>query len=102
MAIACFTRTGTTAQLLARLRPGCPILALAPDPAVVRRLALVRGVVPIPSSVPTDTDRMIALMDRSAREAGFSPGAEVVLVASIPFGAARTNVLKLHRLGDGA
>lgn len=101
-AIACFTRTGTTARLLARLRPGRPILALSPDDAVVRQLALVRGVVPVASSVPDDTDQMIGLMDRSLRDAGFAPGAEVVLVASIPFGAARTNVLKLHRLGDGA
>jgi pyruvate kinase len=101
-AIACFTRSGTTARLLARLRPGRPILALSPDGAVVRKLALLRGVVPVASSVPADTDQMIGLMDRSLRDAGFAPGAEVVLVASIPFGAARTNVLKLHRLGDGA
>ena len=101
-AIACFTRTGSTARLLARLRPGRPVLALSPDGAVVRQLALLRGVVPVASSVPSDTDQMIELMDRSLREAGFAPGAEVVLVASIPFGAARTNVLKLHRLGDGA
>jgi pyruvate kinase len=101
-AIACFTRTGTTARLLSRLRPGRPILALSPDGAVVRRLALLRGVVPLASSVPADTDQMIELMDRSLRAAGFTPGAEVVQVASIPFGTARTNVLKLHRLGDGA
>ncbi len=99
-AIACFTRTGQTARLLARLRPGCPITALSPDEAVVRRMALLRSVAPVHAAAPADTDQMLALLDRSLLAAGLSAGSPVVLVASIPFGAASTNFLKLHRLGS--
>src|SRR5918993_1566208 len=45
-AIACYTRTGNTARSIAAHRPRVPILAFSPDPAVVRRLALVAGVEP--------------------------------------------------------
>jgi len=97
--IACFTRSGLTAQLLSARRPGCPVHALSPDPEVVRRLALWRGVVPMHAEAPHDTDEMIGLADATLRASGMSEGARVVIVASIPFGTAKTNFLKLHRLG---
>jgi pyruvate kinase len=98
--IGCFTRTGQTAGLLARLRPGCPILALSSDPAVVRRLALLRAITPVRTAVPGDTDEMIELLEHSLLASGMRAGDLVVLVASIPFGAASTNFLKLHRLRE--
>jgi pyruvate kinase len=98
--IACFTRTGTTARLLARLRPGCPVTALSPDPAVVRRMALLRAIAPVLSETPANTDEMVGLLEAALRAAGVPDGSEVVLVASIPFGTAATNFLKLHRMGD--
>jgi pyruvate kinase len=97
-AIACFTRTGLTACLLSGVRPGVPILALSPDASVVRRLALWRALLPRISQEPEDTDAMLGLMDRSLRELGLESGDRVVMVGSIPFGQARTNFLKLHRL----
>lgn len=99
-AILCFTRTGRTAGLLAAARPHVPILAFSPDESVLRRLGLLRAVVPCPSETPSDTDGMIAMMDDLARQRfGFAEDALVVMVASNPVGAARTNLLKLHRLG---
>ena len=98
--IACFTRSGLTAQLLSARRPRCPIHALSPDPAVVRRLALWRGVAPMHAEAPHDTDEMIGLADATLRGTGMPDGARVVIVASIPFGTAKTNFLKLHRLGS--
>ena len=97
--IACFTRSGLTAQLLSARRPRCPIHALSPDPAVVRRMALWRGGVPMRAEAPEDTDEMIGLADATLRETGMPQGARVVIVGSIPFGVARTNFVKLHRLG---
>lgn len=44
VALACFTRTGRTARLLAALRPPVPVMVLTSDPAVSRSLALLRGV----------------------------------------------------------
>lgn len=97
--IACFTRTGRTANLLAMLRPRCAILALSPDAATVRRMALLRAVVPVEAQEPEDTERMVALLERSLLASGLAQGDHVVLVGSIPFGQASTNLLKLHRLG---
>jgi pyruvate kinase len=97
-AIACFTRSGLTARLLSAARPTIPIFALSPDEQVVRRLALWRAVVPIATSEPEDTDAMIEVIDRVLRDAGLDQDARVVMVGSIPFGRARTNFLKLHRL----
>jgi len=98
--IACFTRSGLTAQLLSSQRPGCPVYALAPDEAVVRRLALWRSVVPLHADAPRDTDEMIRLADETLQAADLPTGARVVIVASTPFGEARTNFIKLHRLGS--
>ena len=99
-AIACFTRTGRTATLLAAARPRVPILALSPDERVLRRLAVFHAVVPRSTEPPSDTDEMIGLLDRGLRESGLAAqGERVVLVASSPFGRAHTNLLKLHRCG---
>ncbi|MGH2724224.1 MAG: pyruvate kinase [Actinomycetota bacterium] len=99
VAVACFTRTGRTAALLSSAGPRVPILALSPEPRVVRRLTLHRGIVPRGCVVPGSTDQMLDVMDRLLRQAGLAgPGDPAVLVASTPFGLARTNLLKVHRL----
>jgi len=99
VAVACFTRTGRTAALLAAARPRVPILALSPEASVVRGLTLHRGVLPRGCVVPGSTDQMLDVMDRLLRQVGMAgPGDPVVLVASTPFGRARTNLLKVHRL----
>ncbi|HEX2221749.1 MAG TPA: pyruvate kinase [Candidatus Limnocylindria bacterium] len=100
-AIACFTQTGLTARLLAALRPAVTIHALTPDAVVARRLALWRGVAPIATRVPGDTDDLIALVEGALPDAGVPAGSLVVIAGSIPFGKARSNFVKLHRLPDG-
>jgi pyruvate kinase len=100
VAVACFTRTGRTAALLAGARPQVPILALATDPRVARALTLYRGVLPSACRFPGNTDEMVALMDSRLQEAGLArPGDPVVLVASMPYATAHTNLLKVHRIG---
>ena len=42
-AIACFSQTGMTASLVARERPGVPILALTPLMSTARRMSLTWG-----------------------------------------------------------
>ena len=97
-AIACYTRTGRTARELASRRPRTPIIAFSPDPAVVRRLALVHGVEPrgcIPS--PSD-DRLELLASLLADDRGLPPGGAVVLVASTAVPGTGPNLLELFRL----
>ena len=99
-AIACFTRTGRTAALIAAERPAVPIYALSPNPRMVRAMALLWGVRPALSEAPDTTDEMIELLDAHLVSSGLaSHGQLVALVAAAPMGA-RTNLLKIHRLGS--
>jgi pyruvate kinase len=98
-AIACFTQSGLTAELLSATRPRVPIYAFSPVERVVRRLTLHRGVTPFLAEPQEDTDSMIAMVDERLREAGFvRTGDPVLMVGSSPFGEANTNLLKIHRI----
>ena len=100
-AIACYTRTGRTASLIAADRPDLSIYAFSSEPATVRQLAMVWGVTPFLSESPADSDGMIAMMDRELIEL-LGRGATVVLVAAAPVGHAHTNLMKVHHLGSPA
>lgn len=99
-AIVCFTQSGLTAQLLSAIRPNVPILALSPNPSVVRQLTLRKAVMPHKCDEVGDTDSMIAMLDDAIRKSGFlEQGSLVVMVGSTPVGgAARTNFMKVHRV----
>jgi pyruvate kinase len=81
-AIACLTHTGRTARAIARYRPAVPILALTDDPPVIRQMALVWGVVPIPVGRIDSTERIFAVAGEMVERAGY--GEKVVLTAGIP------------------
>jgi pyruvate kinase len=100
-AIACYTRTGRTANLIAADRPDLSIYAFSSEPATVRQLAMVWGVTPFLSESPSDIDAMIGMMDRKLIEP-LGRGATVVLVAAAPVGQAHTNLMKVHHLGSRA
>jgi pyruvate kinase len=97
--IACYTRTGHTARIIAARRPRVPILAFSPDPAVVRRLALVRGVEPRPCVPPPDAGERLGLMAWLLDEDHtFPPGSAIILVASTARPGSGPNLLELHRV----
>ncbi len=99
--IACYTRTGRTARMLASLRPGVPVFAFSPDDTTVARLALVHGVQPracIPPQRSGSTGRL-ELMAWLLAEARVVPaGAPVVLVASTAEPGTGPNALEVHRI----
>ena len=102
-AVAAFTRTGRTAELLSQDRPRVPIYAFTPDEVVYRRLALWWGVTPIWGRLATDSEGLIeemerALLERRAVEAGDL----LVVVGSLPFRQGiHTNFVKLHTIHGG-
>jgi len=100
--ILAFTMTGFTARLISKFKPDTPIIALSPDPAVVRRMKLYRGVIPYRVRKLSSTDRMIEEVDRFMVGAGFAKeGDVIVLVAGHPIAAkSKTNFMKLHRVGE--
>ena len=95
--LVAFTATGATARLLARERPLHIILALTPNPAVARRLALVWGVEPRFAADPDSVDSMTAEAVNSAVKVALAqPGARILIVAGTPFGApGSTNFLRI-------
>jgi pyruvate kinase len=101
VAITCYTETGRTARLLSAERPRVPVYAFVPPAEVRRMMCLQWGVQTLPADPPTDTDGMIALMDRGLQTHGLaSEGHAVVMAASTPAGRTTTNMLKIHRVGS--
>jgi pyruvate kinase len=100
-AIACYTRSGHTALMIAARRPRVPILAFSPNPEVVRQLALVRGVEPRACVPPGDVGERLGLMAWLLGEDSTLPaGSAVVLVASTARPGSGPNLLELHRVAE--
>ena len=101
IAITCYTETGRTARLLSAERPSVPVFAFVPPVEVRRALCLPWGVEALPADIPSDTDEMIALMDRGLQDHGLAaPGDAVVMAAASPAGRTTTNTVKIHRVGS--
>lgn len=100
--IAVFTRTGSSGQLISKQRPAAPIVAYTPFETVYQRLALWWGVLPRMSELMGSTEELITWVDqRLQAERLARPGDEIVIMGGMPIaGKARTNFLKLHRVGD--
>jgi pyruvate kinase len=97
-AIACYTRTGRTARILSSLRPRVPVIAFTPDPEVASRLGLVNGVVPRPSVVLDESDRL-GRLNRLLGEAQLvGDGATVILVSSSATPGSAPNLLGVQRV----
>jgi pyruvate kinase len=97
-AIACYTRTGRTARILASLRPRVPIIAFSPDPTVGSRLALINGVVPRLSLALDESDRLGRLNELLGDSRLLGDGATVVLVSSTATPGSAPNLLGIQRV----
>jgi pyruvate kinase len=99
-AIVVYTQTGTTARILSKLKPPCPIIAFAPSEAVRRRMMLYRAVWPLAMRLARSTDRMLADGERAilARRI-LKAGERVVVVSGTTPRSGATNLMKVHRLG---
>ena len=97
-AVAVFTRGGRSAWLMAKARPGVPILAFTPDEQTYHRLALAWGVQPQVVPFSDTVEDMIAHVDAAMHTSGkVPPGQQVVLVCGFPVGEMRPpNMALLH------
>jgi pyruvate kinase len=105
VAIAAFTRSGRTAQLLAKQRPENPVLAFTPNETVYRQMALLWGVQPYRVPEAHSVEEMIGQVERVLLDqTGTERGARVVFVAGFPAldRPAPTNFIKLHVIGEAA
>ena len=81
-AIAVLTHSGQTARLIARRRPGIPIIALTDFLPVARQMSLVWGVEAIPVESIEETETIFAVVKEKVRKAGFA--GRIVMTAGIP------------------
>jgi pyruvate kinase len=102
-AIVVFTSTGSSARLVSRYRPPVRIFAITPHDTTARQLAINYGVIPILAPDVSNTDEMLAQMDRVMVDGGYlRPNELVVFLAGQPVGRpGTTNLMKLHRVGAG-
>jgi pyruvate kinase len=100
--IVAFTRSGYTAGLVAKLRPGCPVIAFTPDPETVNRLNMHWGVLPFRMRSFDRTDDMVREVEMELLRSGqVRRGDRIVITASLPPGAGeKTNFMKVHRIGE--
>ncbi len=85
-AVVVFTVSGNTAQLIAKNRPACPIVALSSDAHTLRRCCLYHGVMPHEAPTPRDTTGAVALASQMCSELQVAkPGERVIVLAGHPF-----------------
>jgi pyruvate kinase len=82
--IVAYTTTGGTAQRIARERPLHPILAIAPNETVARRLGLVWGLEPRVAAQARDITVMTDEAAKFAADLGLAGAGERVLIISGP------------------
>ncbi len=101
-AVICWTSSGSTALRMARERPRSPIVALSPNVATGRRLAVVWGVHCVVTEDAHDLDDMVDRACRIAlREAFAKGGQRVIVVAGVPLGTpGATNMLRIAYVGQ--
>ena len=100
--IVAFTESGGTARLLSKYRPSADIMVFAPSARIRRRMALYWGVRPIPFEPRESIEIMFAAAEKHLEKTGIcQPGEGVVMVAGVPPNSqARTNMVKLHVIGE--
>ena len=99
-AIIVFTRSGYSAYLTSKERPGVPVFAFTPSKQIYSQLALWWGVFPILLPFPRSAEEMIDAADASLTSRGLLRPRDTVIVARWSPIRARgwTNFLKIHRL----
>jgi pyruvate kinase len=100
--IVCFTETGNTVRLISRYRPSAEVVALTPHRRTLSHMTILAHVRPIRFPQQETLEDMLESASRLLLERHMvHVGEEVVFVAGVPPGVARTtNVMKLHRIGD--
>ena len=101
-AIAVFTQSGKTAQLMSKARPQVPILAFTPEEKTYQQMGLLWGITPFLVPIAKTVEEMIQIVDRSIIDGSlYKRGQQVVMVTGFPVGALRPpNFALLHTIGE--
>lgn len=81
------TMTGKTAKYLSKYRPNTKILALTPNDATAKSLALHSGVEPVLFELVPDTETVIRkAIELSKKNYGITKGSRVIITGGFPIG----------------
>ena len=101
-AIITVTKTGSTARMISKYRPACPIIGGTPVEKVYRQLAMSWGVIPVLIEEKKNTDQLFEHVVDKAVETGIvKSGDLVVLTGGFPIGIpGMTNIMKVEIIGN--
>ncbi len=100
-AIISLTRSGSTARMVSKYRPRCPIIALTPSEKVMRELSLTWGLVPLyQSRVSSEDQAFRGALDTPVAQGLVQEGDLVVITAGLPLDVpGTTNMIRVHTVG---
>jgi pyruvate kinase len=104
-AIVALTESGATALWMSRIRSGIPVYAFTRNRSTQRRVALYRGVYPIPFDIVHTAPQIVfsSICDRLTYRGLADPGDTVIFTEGMKSGVAGgTNTMKVLRVvGEG-
>jgi pyruvate kinase len=103
VAIAVFSFSGSSVQLVSKFRPLHPIVGLTTGPGALRRLALMWGTEGATVPEKDHSRDLILSAEEICLEHGVGQrGDALVIVSGVPGGHGGTNRVMVHRLGDAS
>ncbi len=101
VAIVTLAGSGLTALAISKWRPAIPILAISAKDATLRRLNVLRGVMPVRLAAHASMEEQIKVADEHLLARGIGqPGAITIVLGALPLGEQKeTNTIRLHRVG---
>ena len=99
-AIVAATKSGSTARLLSKYRPKCPIIAITPYDEVRRTLTLNFGVFPIKCEMFNTTDEILVESKKVVYDLNVAnKGDDIIVAAGMPTThTGGTNMMKIEKL----
>ena len=97
LAIVAATSSGSTARLVSRFRPACPVIGLTPDVGTQRKLSLTWGVLPALITSFKNTEEIFLLARSWVLSQGLvERGDRLIVTAGVPVGTpGTTNLLRV-------
>lgn len=95
-----FTHSGASILGLAKFRPSMPLIAFSPNPATLRKLALVWGVTPLQLGAVHTVDELLGSATEFLLNKGMAREGEIVVFsAGVPVGVSGgTNAIKVVKV----
>jgi len=99
-AIISFTTSGSTALMVSKWRPACPIIASVTSEKAARKVSLYWGVKAIIMKECKSTDEMIVNVEKAVLEQKLLKSDDLVIItAGVPIGQpGTTNLIKVHKI----